>query len=225
MKSHTVEDVSFKISSKSKGIFGVDQRAYILDLANTNPLDVEFAKENYDNITENQYPHRQTLIRRELVEKWRAEKLEESGKTVDEAFEENSFAYNPDAYVVEGVEDENVLEISKFLNETVIPAFLEDILKGNSNLPYDGQHLTSLFHANGINMRYLGKVIDLIKEKYEVENEKRSQYLAEIEKENKEYEEWETKYLAKVEASFNQRKTRTNFRIREGKQTSSQRIN
>lgn len=218
LKTHKVQDHDFKLSSKSKGIFGVDQRPYIIDLANTNPLDVRFVKENYDAVTEDQYPHRQTLIRRELVEKWRLSKLETSGQTLEEAFEKNEFSYNPDAYVEEGVEDESVLEISDYLNDTVIPAILNDLIRGNSNLPYDGQHLTSLLHTNGINMRYLGKIIDLVKIEYEEQKKARYAHLEKVKSDNKEYEEWEAQYLAKVEKLIKERQAQISEYVKEGKE-------
>ncbi|KAG0670427.1 Intracellular distribution of mitochondria [Kluyveromyces marxianus] len=217
LKQHKVEEFDFKLSSKSKGIFGVDQRAYILDLANINPLDVEFAKKHYDSVKEDRYPHRQTLIRRELVEKWRSEKITASGKSLEDASEDVKFSYNPDAYVVDGVEDENVLEMSKFLNEEVLPLFLEDILKGNTNLPYDGQHLTNLFHTNGINMRYLGRAIEIINGKYSELKEERAKYLAKIEQENAEYKEWQAGYLKKVEQLIKERQDKINEYVQQQK--------
>ncbi|QEU58124.1 Clu1 [Kluyveromyces lactis] len=221
LKEHKVEEVDLRISSKSKGIFGVDQRAYILDLANTNPVDIEFVKAHYDGVEENKYPHRQVLLRRELVERWRAEKIAASGKTLQEASEDVSFTYNPDAYVIDGIEDENVADMSKFLNDTILPLFLEDILKGNSNIPYDGQHLTDLFHTNGVNIRYLGKAIEFVKAKYEDQKQERAKYLSKIEEENKEYKDWETGYLVKVENLIKERQEEINKYVQQGKEVPS----
>ncbi|CDO96496.1 unnamed protein product [Kluyveromyces dobzhanskii CBS 2104] len=218
LKNHEIDGVQLKISSKSKGIFGVDQRAYILDLANTNPVDIEFIKSYYDDVEKDRYPHRQALLRRELVEKWRAKKIASSGMTLQEASDDSSFFYNPDAYVIAGLEDENVVDMSKFLNDKVLPLFLEDILKGNSNLPYDGQHLTDLFHTNGVNMRYLGKAIDFVKAKYEEQKQARVNYLSQIEHDNKEYQTWEAGYLVKVEKLIKERQDEINKFALQGKE-------
>lgn len=120
MKKHKVNGTELAFSSQSKGIVGFDKRHYILDLANTYPLDINFARQNFDNIeeTENRYPHRQTLLRPELVEKWWNNKVEKEGVEFEKAYEENLFSYNPDAYQVEGIEDANVDEMSNYLQRS-----------------------------------------------------------------------------------------------------------
>ena len=50
LKKHKVNGTELAFSSQSKGIVGFDKRRYILDLANTYPLDINFARQNFDNI-------------------------------------------------------------------------------------------------------------------------------------------------------------------------------
>lgn len=53
---------------------------------------------------------------------------------------------------------EEVLSASKFIQDTLIPRFVEDLASGTSSVPVSGQHLTKMLHARGINMRYLGYI-------------------------------------------------------------------
>lgn len=147
LKNHEAGSAKIKFSSNSKGIVGSDKRKYVLDLANSHPLDSQFARKYYDNVPESQrYPHRQTLVRNELVDKWWASKLEGSDLTFEKAFDEKSFAFNPDAYIREGVEDPLVEEVSSYLTNEVLPSFAKDYAIGNLTAPYDGDHLTDSMH-------------------------------------------------------------------------------
>ncbi|XDT07228.1 Clustered mitochondria [Nakaseomyces glabratus] len=220
LKKHTIQGTELVFSSQSKGIVGSDKRHYILDLANTYPLDVEFAKENFDDVKEasKKYPHRQTLIRPELVEKWWATKIENDKVDLVKAYEENLYSYNPDAYQVPGVEDETVVEISKYLNEEIIPNVVQDYLNGNIISPYNGEHLADTFHKNGVNMRYLGKFANLVKEELRKQEEAHEAKLAQVIVDNKEYEEWEKSYLQKIETMIKERQAKINKLVQEGKE-------
>jgi protein TIF31 len=55
---------------------------------------------------------------------------------------------------------EDIIALSKYLVETVIPDFIKD-LKALTICPVDGQSLTQIMHDRGINMRYLGKIATL----------------------------------------------------------------
>lgn len=219
LRKHKAGSVEIKTSSHSKGIIGSDKRKYILDLANSQPLDVEFATGNYDGVPESErYPHRQTLVRNELVDKWWANKLDESKLDFNKAFEENKFAINPDAYVVEGVEDSLVMDISKYLNNDVLPSVVNEYAAGNLTVPYDGDHLTESLHKNGINMRYLGKLISLAEKEYESQIEQHKTKLAGVMAGNEDHEKWEKEYLAKVEKQIKERQEKINKLVHEGKE-------
>ncbi|PVV01120.1 hypothetical protein BB560_004473 [Smittium megazygosporum] len=56
---------------------------------------------------------------------------------------------------------DSTLAVSKFLLESVIPGFLNDLISG-SIAPITGKSLTKQFHTRGINMRYLGKIAEMI---------------------------------------------------------------
>ncbi|SCU89309.1 LANO_0D04456g1_1 [Lachancea nothofagi CBS 11611] len=218
LEKHQVGSSQIKISSHSKGIVGSDKRKYVLDLANSHPLDVKFARQFYDNADEsNRYPHRQTLIRNELVDKWWATKIENVDTSFEKAFEEKLFAFNPDAYVVSGVEDPLVDEISDYLANEVVPGVVEDYAAGNSTAPYDGDHLSDSLHKNGINMRYLGQVIKLAEAELKKQESKHEEKLAEVKLGNEDHENWEKEYLVKVEQLIKERQAKINALIQEGK--------
>lgn len=49
-------------------------------------------------------------------------------------------------------------DVAKYVRESLIPRFVNDIAKNDAVNPIDGVHLTSLLHRNGINMRLLGLI-------------------------------------------------------------------
>ena len=78
------------------------------------------------------------------------------------------WAYNPDAFTpadrkedVQSNDAVHVLDLGRHLRETVIPLFVRE-LKNYQVTPVDGKSLTEAMHANGINMRYLGKILILL---------------------------------------------------------------
>ncbi|CUS20550.1 LAQU0S01e09164g1_1 [Lachancea quebecensis] len=218
LKSHEAGTAKIKFSSNSKGIVGSDKRKYVLDLANSHPFDLQFARKYYDNVPESQrYPHRQTLVRNELVDKWWASKLDGSDLTFEKAFDEKAFAFNSDAYVKEGVEDPLVEEISNYLAEEVLPSFAKDYAIGNLTAPYDGDHLTDSMHKNGINMRYLGKLIELAENELKDQVAQHQCKIAEVAASNEEHKKWEKEYLVKVEKLIKERQAKINKLVQEGK--------
>ncbi|SCU94966.1 LADA_0G12574g1_1 [Lachancea dasiensis] len=218
LKKHKVGSSDIKISSHSKGIVGSDKRKYVLDLANSHPLDVRYAKEFYDNVNEtDRYPHRQTLVRSELIDKWWASKIESVNAEFEDAFEKKLFAFNPDAYIVDGVEDPLVDEISNYLSDEVVPSVVRDYAAGNSTAPYDGDHLSDTLHKNGINMRYLGRIIELAEQELKQQEVNRESRLAEIKVGNEDHKKWEQEYLLKVENLIKERQAKINQLVQEGK--------
>lgn len=220
LSQHHVGDAEIKFSSQSKGIVGFDKRNYVLDLANTHPLDVNFAHKFFDEISDEakRYPHRQTLIRHELVEKWWVSKVEDAKLDAEKAFDENKFAFNPDAYQIEGVEDPLVKEISNYLVEEVLPGVVKDYANGNATAPYDGEHLADTLHKNGINYRYLGQIITLAQKELDQQLATWRSKLEEVEVGNKDHEEWERGYLLKIEKMIKERQEQINKLVQQGKE-------
>lgn len=213
LKAH---DVELKTSAKTtspivtskdtKGIYGTENRKYIIDLYRTTPLDIEFIEQNYDESSETSYPHGETVVRHEAVEEWfkrkalalfkaeteRLEKEQGSAETKDGekpviAISYDHIVLNPDAFtgVNESKEDqEEVRSLSKFIKENLIEEFLNEAPKQIA--PFDGEHLKEVLHRQGINLRYLGYIAEqcLVRKEQEIKNEKKliEENLAEIEK-------------------------------------------
>ncbi|KAI9254747.1 clustered mitochondria-domain-containing protein [Helicostylum pulchrum] len=107
------------------------------------------------------------------------EKTEEKevAKTAEEKEEEeiqidvNEFklSFNPDVFTSAKQptneetkqQEETIREASKFLAEEVIPSIVLDFASYSIS-PLDGDALTKAMHRRGINMRYLGKLADLV---------------------------------------------------------------
>ncbi|KAI1327847.1 putative eukaryotic translation initiation factor 3 subunit CLU1/TIF31 [Xylariaceae sp. FL0255] len=114
----------------------------------------------------------------EEEKKGTSEPKEESEKKAaeDEEAEEKldpssfSFSLNPDAFSGQvpqtdeerkemAADEEDVRNASKYLRETVIPDFVNDIKSSDLPFPMDGSSLTRMMHKRGINMRYLAKIV------------------------------------------------------------------
>ncbi|KAI1144552.1 clustered mitochondria-domain-containing protein [Hypoxylon sp. FL0543] len=85
---------------------------------------------------------------------------------------EFQFALNPDVYSGQepqteaekeelAADEEDVRAACKYLRESAIPDFVNDIKASDLPFPMDGLSLTKMMHKRGINMRYLGKVVSL----------------------------------------------------------------
>ncbi|KAI9699218.1 MAG: Intracellular distribution of mitochondria [Bogoriella megaspora] len=83
------------------------------------------------------------------------------------------FALNPDVFSgqepqtdqekQELVEDEkDVRAACQYLTTDALPRILKDLKEGDVGFPMDGQSLVSLMHKRGINVRYLGKLAQLL---------------------------------------------------------------
>ncbi|KAJ3075473.1 Intracellular distribution of mitochondria [Podochytrium sp. JEL0797] len=118
----------------------------------------KFVKEKRDELA-------QTVEATEKVEDEEAEeakKQEIDVSAFDIRFNTDAFLVSPE---VEGAETEelkkqkeSVRAISKFLQETVLPAIIIDLASNTTSVPLDGVQLTKYLHERGINMRYLGKI-------------------------------------------------------------------
>ncbi|GLB12369.1 intracellular distribution of mitochondria [Aspergillus tubingensis] len=64
------------------------------------------------------------------------------------------------------VQDEKeVRETCDYLRSKIMPELIQDLHDGDVGFPMDGQSLSQLLHKRGINIRYLGKLAQLSKEK------------------------------------------------------------
>ncbi|KAI1772445.1 clustered mitochondria-domain-containing protein [Hypoxylon cercidicola] len=101
------------------------------------------------------------------------ESKEEGEETVAENYVDASefvFTLNPDVCSGQvpqteaekeelAADEEDVRNACKYLRESVIPEFVNDIKAADLPFPMDGQSLTKMMHKRGINMRYLGSVV------------------------------------------------------------------
>lgn len=62
-------------------------------------------------------------------------------------------------------DEKEVREACDFLRSKAMPELIQDLHDGEVGFPMDGQSLSQLLHKRGINMRYLGQVAHLSKEK------------------------------------------------------------
>ncbi|KAI2470568.1 clustered mitochondria-domain-containing protein [Annulohypoxylon bovei var. microspora] len=85
---------------------------------------------------------------------------------------EFQFALNPDAFSGQvpqteaekeelAADEEDVRNSCKYLRESAIPDFVNDIKVSDLPFPMDGLSLAKMMHKRGINMRYLGKIVSL----------------------------------------------------------------
>ncbi|KAI0851811.1 clustered mitochondria-domain-containing protein [Daldinia vernicosa] len=58
-------------------------------------------------------------------------------------------------------DEEDVRNACKYLRESAIPDFVNDIKAADLPFPMDGLSLTKMMHKRGINMRYLGQIVSL----------------------------------------------------------------
>ncbi|KAK2882565.1 Intracellular distribution of mitochondria [Arthroderma sp. PD_2] len=62
-------------------------------------------------------------------------------------------------------DEKEVRDACDHLRAKVLPELIKDLFNGEVGFPMDGQSLGQLLHKRGINVRYLGKVAELAKEK------------------------------------------------------------
>ncbi|KAE8135750.1 clustered mitochondria-domain-containing protein [Aspergillus pseudotamarii] len=62
-------------------------------------------------------------------------------------------------------DEKEVRETCDFLRSKVMPEMIQDLHDGDVGFPMDGQSLSQLLHKRGINIRYLGKLAQMSKEK------------------------------------------------------------
>lgn len=61
-------------------------------------------------------------------------------------------------------EDEKIIRsLGDFINDTIIPKLIQNFESGE-NVPTDNENLSEIFHSQGLNMRYIGKVAKSIED-------------------------------------------------------------
>ncbi|CAM0142559.1 Intracellular distribution of mitochondria [Umbelopsis sp. WA50703] len=95
-------------------------------------------------------------------------KTEDKEDEVKLDLNEFQLAFNPDAFTSVKTKSESISQqeddvrgASKFLTESVIPSLVLDF-SSYAISPLDGDSLTKTMHQRGINMRYLGKIVELV---------------------------------------------------------------
>uniref|UniRef100_A0AAY4D2K4 Clustered mitochondria protein homolog n=1 Tax=Denticeps clupeoides TaxID=299321 RepID=A0AAY4D2K4_9TELE len=177
------ESVDLCSSVECKGIIGNDGRHYILDLLRTFPPDLNFLPvEDEELPPECQklgFPcqHRHRLLLKSLnVNKFYPKSREvvlNACKAVG-SISNTSFdiRFNPDIYspgvrfpedCAEDIQKQKQLlkDGAAFLVSCQIPSLVKDCLD-HSALPMDGATLTEALHQRGINVRYLGTVLEFV---------------------------------------------------------------
>lgn len=83
------------------------------------------------------------------------------------------FALNPDVFTASQgpvseeekkrvqEDEDDVRACCAFLQEKLIPDLMKELSDGSGGWPVDGKSLTGIMHRNGVNVRYLGKVVEL----------------------------------------------------------------
>ncbi|PKU33794.1 hypothetical protein llap_15902 [Limosa lapponica baueri] len=154
------EEVELCSSVECKGIIGNDGRHYILDLLRTFPPDLNFLPVEGEEMPEELDPKSREVIRNAC---------KAVGSISDTSFD---IRFNPDIFSPgvrfpesskEEVQDQKQLlkDAAAFLLSCQIPGLVKDCLD-HTVLPMDGATLAEAMHQRGINMRYLGKVINFI---------------------------------------------------------------
>ncbi|KAK0673806.1 clustered mitochondria-domain-containing protein [Cercophora samala] len=111
------------------------------------------------------------------------EKKEEEEKTDRIDMSDFKFALNPDVFSGQvpqtdeekeemAKDEQDVRDACKYLTETVIPGLLRELRESEISFPMDGRSLSALLHRRGINMRYLGKLVQRSAKEEEPDKEK-----------------------------------------------------
>jgi len=182
----------FYAGAEVKALKGTDGRRYLLDLPRLSPVDIEWLEKDIENYPHRVVLMRPELLEifweSELKRFARTITKDEENEKIDpevlgEKLKEFELSFNPDAFVDypgkgEGDEktkftpstitDESepsikaVRDASQFLRSVAIQAVVVDCLTGNLSGIMDGQSLTRHLHSRGINVRYLGKLLETI---------------------------------------------------------------
>ncbi|RAK76257.1 translation initiation factor 3 subunit CLU1 [Aspergillus fijiensis CBS 313.89] len=136
----------------------------------------EASKEKTEETSESKEQEGSEEKPEEKPEEKSEEKTEESNDQERVDISGFSLALNPDVFSgqVPQTEEEKeqwaqdekeVRETCDYLRSKVMPELVQDLHDGDVGFPMDGQSLSQLLHKRGINIRYLGKLAQLSKEK------------------------------------------------------------
>ncbi|KAH3679143.1 hypothetical protein WICMUC_001154 [Wickerhamomyces mucosus] len=226
-KSKTIADGKELVSNSStKGMVGIDQRKYVIELFNSTPVDIEFIEKYYDPESKDSYPHKQTVVRIEAVQSWWTAKAKElldeeaKNKGVDLSapvkegeqapsieIDQDKILFSVDAFESDQTEDKNVRELSRYISKTLIPQFIEQYNTHSNLVQSDGSSLTAALHSAGINIRYLGEVAKSLEKK-----------IAELDAEANETVQEYLKLNGEFEQKFNERSKKIAESIQKAKE-------
>eukprot|EP00245_Coleochaete_scutata_P017072 TRINITY_DN81_c0_g1_i1.p1 TRINITY_DN81_c0_g1~~TRINITY_DN81_c0_g1_i1.p1 ORF type:complete len:1555 (-),score=405.34 TRINITY_DN81_c0_g1_i1:386-4762(-) len=163
------KEVTLAIAADCKGIRGMDDRHYILDLVRTTPRDTNYMG-----------PGSKTMIlRSELVaafikaeqeERYEALKLEKPDEAKNMKSTDIIVTLNPNVFTdvkfggdaeVVATEEKLVKKAGTYLVDTVLPKVVADLTSLDLT-PLDGPTLADVLHSRGVNIRYLGRLAKLV---------------------------------------------------------------
>uniref|UniRef100_A0A8C1SCI3 Clustered mitochondria protein homolog n=1 Tax=Cyprinus carpio TaxID=7962 RepID=A0A8C1SCI3_CYPCA len=181
--------VELRSSVEHKGIVGNDGRRYILDLLFTFPPDLNFLPVEGEDLNPvcqqlgfpKLHPHRLVCLRQELIDAFVEHRYQIFMETVSRSTEhdrEITKAVGTSAIkcdpittpqlpsTTESTEDiqkqkQQLKDAAVFLISNQIAAFTKSCLD-HTSMPLDGVTLTEALHQHGINIRYLGTVLEYI---------------------------------------------------------------
>ena len=123
----------------------------------------DFKPKEGAELTDEQKVKNQKVIQEESIQK-----IKEVEKLLKEAprFRFNANVFKANVKLEQSADETKadeylVKELSTFLVKEQIPQLVQSLKTGDS-VPTDSQSMQELLHKNGINMRYLGKVLDVL---------------------------------------------------------------
>lgn len=186
------QEREFYASVEVKALKGTDGRRYLLDLPRLSPVDIEWLEKDIDNYPHRVVLLRPELLElfweSELKRYARSITKDEEEEKIDpavlgEKLKDFDLKFNADAFVdypnkadgakagsftASKITDESdpsikaVRDASQFLRTVSVQAVVVDCLTGNLSGIMDGQTLTRHLHSRGINVRYLGLLLETI---------------------------------------------------------------
>ncbi|KAI7900383.1 clustered mitochondria-domain-containing protein [Cokeromyces recurvatus] len=193
LSEHTVidgkgDESQLYTSQETKGLLGADGRRYMLDLYRLCPVDIIFQEnECIEKDSKPAYPHKMTLLRPELMSLFWEHKFRQWVKAKTDEIKNEKEAAKSSITSADSQkkmkilqpeneqtkkEEEIIREASQFLINEIVPSLVLDFAS-YAVTPLDGDALTKTMHRRGINMRYLGKLAELVS----VNKDKRIDYI------------------------------------------------
>jgi protein TIF31 len=144
-------------------------------LAERKEAEINGTKVEGESEAENQDEEEKATEEKSTQDKDRenTEKKESDDRTEKIDITDFDFALNPDVFTASQspstpsevtrliADEQDVRDCGAFLREKLIPDLMKELSDGAAGWPADGKSLTNALHRNGVNVRYLGKVIEL----------------------------------------------------------------